>query len=640
MPRLKRTAAAVAAAATCGLLAAPSAHAALAAFNGTTASLVLDNGDNVAFVVDDGGVLDHGQVDASLESTKDWGSNIAGVQTAPSNGTVVVSISAGDGDDFIGANADIASVTLDGGFGDDVLVGAHTPDDLTAGPGDDLLLPGLGVDDASGDGGNDRFAWRTGDGNDDRLDGSVGSDLLEVDVVPRDDENDPQADDTIVIGALTAPGASGVRRTNGVPFEVETNDMETTVVRTGAGDDTVTTTLGVRVVLDGGPGDDTLTGGTNHDELIGGPGDDTLDGQSGNDTFLWRPGDGADTIEGGTIGSDDDVLDIRDTSTGAATYNVSAGSGQQRLVSTAVTAVGTATLDVTRVERLDLRGGSGVTTVNIGSGLAPLRVAAHGGNGNDVLNGGPEDDILLGGPGLDTLDGGDGHDVLDGGPDNDSIDARDGLVDIVRCGGGSGDTATADHTVLDPLEACETEDRTADPAPITVTQTVTETQTVTTPPTTVTQTETTPPTTVTQTGPPVVTPGQTVTVVTPAPAPTVDDRAGVPTLRSRTARVRSGRAELLVQCPAGEAGGCRGRITVRTAKAVSRGGVRAALVLGEARFALTAGARSTVRVRLAPGASRLAARRTGRLSARADVVSTDRAGNTGTATRPFVLAFR
>jgi Ca2+-binding RTX toxin-like protein len=59
--------------------------------------------------------------------------------------------------------------------------------------------------------------------------------------------------------------------------------------------------------LFGGPGNDTLTGGSGNDALHGGPGDDVLIGRRGNDSlfgdsgddlFIWNPGDGSDSIDG------------------------------------------------------------------------------------------------------------------------------------------------------------------------------------------------------------------------------------------------------------------------------------------------------------------------------------------------------
>ena len=77
-----------------------------------------------------------------------------------------------------------------------------------------------------------------------------------------------------------------------------------------AGDDTVSArtapALGT-LTIDGGAGDDTLTGANGAETFIGGAGNDFVDGNigadnaqlgPGNDTFQWDPGDGSDAVEG------------------------------------------------------------------------------------------------------------------------------------------------------------------------------------------------------------------------------------------------------------------------------------------------------------------------------------------------------
>jgi Ca2+-binding RTX toxin-like protein len=70
-------------------------------------------------------------------------------------------------------------------------------------------------------------------------------------------------------------------------------------VNAGAGDDSVAvaSTVTIPVTMRGGPGDDTLSGGSGPDKLIGGVGSDHLAGRAGNDLIFGGPGD--DTITGG-----------------------------------------------------------------------------------------------------------------------------------------------------------------------------------------------------------------------------------------------------------------------------------------------------------------------------------------------------
>src|SRR5207248_79864 len=73
------------------------------------------------------------------------------------------------------------------------------------------------------------------------------------------------------------------------------------------GDDRVAVGTGViGTVLDGGAGDDFLSGGTGNDMLDGGAGNDTMSGGSGDDVLTGGPG--SDTLDGG---SGDDVYRFR-----------------------------------------------------------------------------------------------------------------------------------------------------------------------------------------------------------------------------------------------------------------------------------------------------------------------------------------
>jgi hypothetical protein len=51
--------------------------------------------------------------------------------------------------------------------------------------------------------------------------------------------------------------------------------------------------------LNGGAGDDTLNGGNGNDIVVGGQGTDTAFLGNGDDLFRWNPGDGNDTVVGG-----------------------------------------------------------------------------------------------------------------------------------------------------------------------------------------------------------------------------------------------------------------------------------------------------------------------------------------------------
>jgi Ca2+-binding RTX toxin-like protein len=86
--------------------------------------------------------------------------------------------------------------------------------------------------------------------------------------------------------------ANGTRvRFDGVspaPFSLDIGTTESLVLHAGAGNDTITASNGlsslIGLTLDGGDGNDTITGGDGADQLIGGAGNDLVAGGRGNDT--------------------------------------------------------------------------------------------------------------------------------------------------------------------------------------------------------------------------------------------------------------------------------------------------------------------------------------------------------------------
>jgi hypothetical protein len=101
--------------------------------------------------------------------------------------------------------------------------------------------------------------------------------------------------------------------------------------------------------------------------------------------------------------------------------------------------------------------------------------------------------------------------------------------------------------------------------------------------------------------------------------------------------IRRGRAStrLSIACPAAEAGGCTGTVTLLSAKPVRIGSTRVVAVLGSARYSLRAGQRKTVKVALPKGVRRLAVKKT--IAARAQTVTRDAAGNVATGSRAVRL---
>ncbi len=194
------------------------------------------------------------------------------------------SMQGGGGDDkLVGDDADDV---LSGGFGQDELLGSWRRDSLDGGPGPDLLDPGTGQrDQVAGGPGIDSvtYADRTsgvrlspGGGNDD---GNTG----ENDNIANDVENF-----TGGTGNDTLTGNGDVNRLQGGPG----NDT-----LGGNGDDD--TLLGGPGIdeLEGGTGDDGMNGKEGSDSLVGDGGDDILLGESGGDVLLGKSG--SDYLNGG-----------------------------------------------------------------------------------------------------------------------------------------------------------------------------------------------------------------------------------------------------------------------------------------------------------------------------------------------------
>ena len=147
--------------------------------------------------------------------------------------------------------------------------------------------------------------------------------------------------------------------TDGIPATVAVN------VRTAGGNDTVTVNLGVGAVLDGGLGDDTLTGSSVADQIFGFDGNDSLSGLGGGDVL--DGGAGADTLLGG---------DQSDTMLGGTRNDsIFGGSGN------------------------DSASGQGGNDSIYGEGGSDT---LGGDAGNDRIDGGLQNDTLIGGSGIDT----------------------------------------------------------------------------------------------------------------------------------------------------------------------------------------------------------------------------------------------
>ena len=138
-------------------------------------------------------------------------------------------------------------------------------------------------------------------------------------------DSDPaHPNDTILVDRNPANAAQLRAIVNGVVVSTIRESRVTTIrILGGAGNDTITINIPgntrIKTILDGGTGNDTITGGDGSDTIVGGPGNDTLSGGRGNDTL--RGGAGNDSLAGG-LGNDTLQGDAgRDTLRGGAGQN-------------------------------------------------------------------------------------------------------------------------------------------------------------------------------------------------------------------------------------------------------------------------------------------------------------------------------
>src|SRR5262245_47058489 len=151
---------------------------------------------------------------------------------------------------------------------------------LAGGDNDDSLTGTAGQDDLNGGGGNDTLRAL---GGDDRLDGAAGDDLL----------SGGDGNDTL-IGGLGRDAASYADATAAVLVDLRLSGAQATG---GGGTDTLT---GIEDLVGSAFGD-TLTGNAGDNALRGGAGDDLLIGLGGNDTF--DGGAGIDTVSYADVNS-------------------------------------------------------------------------------------------------------------------------------------------------------------------------------------------------------------------------------------------------------------------------------------------------------------------------------------------------
>lgn len=378
-------------------------------------------------------------------------------------------LNANGGDDSFSATGNLATliqIQVDGGTGNDTLLGSNGNDLLLGNDGNDFIDGNQGLDTAMLGAGDDTFQWDPGDGND-VVEGQDGKDKLVFNTssigervelssnggrlrLTRDvaaitmDANDVEevalnvfgGADIITVNDLTGTdvtkvdvdlGVAGVgdgqidavivRGTNGndsievvgsgtsysvvgLPAILNVKNSEaandTLLIEAVGGNDQVTAAALpaaiVRLTVDGGVGDDNLTGSQGSDAFLAGPGNDTVRGLAGNDTaflgdgdddFVWNPGDGNDIVEG-EAGTDELLFNGANIS---EIIDVVA-NGTRLLLARNVANV---TMDTNGVEQMQINLFGGADEVRIGdltgTGVTRVQVNVSGipGQANDGL---------------------------------------------------------------------------------------------------------------------------------------------------------------------------------------------------------------------------------------------------------------
>jgi Ca2+-binding RTX toxin-like protein len=281
-------------------------------------------------------------------------------------------LDANGSDDTFSATGNLAAliaITVDGGAGNDRILGGNGADTLLGGEGNDFVDGNQGADTALLGVGDDVFQWDPGDGSD-TVEGQDGSDTMLF--------NGANIAERFEVSA----NGSRVRFTRDIAnITMDLDGVEVVDVRALGGADTIT--------VDDLNGTD-ITEVRNDLAANGGVGDGAAD----------------NVIVNGSGG--DDVIVVAGDASGASVLGLAA------LVNIAGVEAANDRVSVRALAGDDVIEASGLTA-------DAIRLTEDGGDGDDVLIGGAGDDVLLGGAGDDVLLGGPGIDALDGGPGDNII---------------------------------------------------------------------------------------------------------------------------------------------------------------------------------------------------------------------------
>jgi hypothetical protein len=238
------------------------------------ASDVMNGGDGRDTVLDEGGNVDEQFV------IKPKAGDPARVDASRLNNPFTLDIDAeklvvngNGGNDSITGNVGVAGLIkteMNGGDGNDVLVGTDGDDIQRGGPGNDDVSGARGNDDMAGDDGDDVLRWNPGEGTD-KFEGGAGNDIAQ--------DNGGAAAEHFVVSANGARFTA--TRDNGAPFFLDVGTTETLDLNAAGGDDSVDVNGGLgalKVDADLGDGNDSIKARNDTAQVIdGAAGTDTAD---------------------------------------------------------------------------------------------------------------------------------------------------------------------------------------------------------------------------------------------------------------------------------------------------------------------------------------------------------------------------
>jgi Ca2+-binding RTX toxin-like protein len=305
------------------------------------------------------------------------------------------------GDDTFSATGNLAAlikITVDGGAGNDTILGSNGIDLLLGGDGNDFIDGQQGNDVSFLGAGNDVFQWDPGDGSD-TVEGQDGSDTLLF---------NGSAGAEIFEASANGGRVRFTRNLGNIVMDL--NDVETIELNALGNTDTI--------IVNDLTGTDVTEVNVDLAGTIGG-----------------AAGDGqADTvIANGTNGND--IIDVFGAGSSVSVVGLSA------LVSIANSEGANDSLVIN-----GLGGDDGITATTLPAGV--IKLTLDGGAGNDTILGSQGADVILGGDGEDFVFGDNGNDLAllgagddvfqwDPGDGNDTIEGQDGADRMLFFGSGA-----------------------------------------------------------------------------------------------------------------------------------------------------------------------------------------------------------